>query len=49
MTTRRAASMRVEEEIGNAGVPPQDNQVPPQDKALVNRPTKIYKVTKRVL
>ena len=44
MTTRRAAARRVEEEIANAGVPPLDNQVSPQeqaplgDQALVNPP-----------
>ena len=30
MTIKRAATTRVEEEIGNAGAPPQDNQDHPQ-------------------
>ena len=43
MNTRRPTT-RVEEEIVNAGVPPQDNQTPPQeqvplgDQALANPP-----------
>ena len=32
MTTRRAATRRVEEEIENAGVSSQDNQAPPQEQ-----------------
>ena len=30
MTTRREAAKRFEEDIDDAGVPPQDNQDPPQ-------------------
>ena len=33
MTTRRSSIRRVEEEIANAGVPPLDNQVSPQEQA----------------
>lgn len=32
MTIRRATIRRVEKEIENAGVPPQDNQFTPQDQ-----------------
>ena len=46
MSTRRAAARRVEEDLSNAGVPPQGNQDPPQDnqapqgsQALVIPPT----------
>ena len=45
MNTRRATARRVEEDLANAGVPPQhnqapphDNQVPLEDQALVIRP-----------
>lgn len=30
MNTRRETTRRVEDKIANAGVPPQDNQAPPQ-------------------
>ena len=30
MTTRRAPTRKVEEEIDNGGAPPKDNQTPPQ-------------------
>ena len=33
MTSRRAASIRFEYYISNAGVPPQGNQCPPQEHA----------------
>ena len=33
MTTRRPATRRVEEENVNVGVPPQDNEAPPQEQA----------------
>ena len=33
MSTRRKAARRVVEEISNAGVPPQDNQAPLQERA----------------
>ncbi|TMX04848.1 hypothetical protein EJD97_004367 [Solanum chilense] len=35
MTTRKAATRRVEERISNAGVPPQRNHGPPQEQALL--------------
>ena len=33
MTTRSATTRWVEEDIANAGVPPQDNQDPPKEQA----------------
>ena len=36
MSTRRKAARRVVEDISNAGVPPQDNQDPPQAQAPIN-------------
>ena len=38
MTTRTTAARRVEEEIANAGVPPQDNQAPLCDQDPVDPP-----------
>lgn len=37
MSTRRAATIRVEEGLTNAGAPPQDNKVPPQDNQLLTQ------------
>ena len=34
MTTRCAATRRVEEDLSNAGVPPKGNHVPPEDNQV---------------
>ena len=34
MNTRRTTTRKVEENLANAGVPPQRNQIPPQDNKV---------------